>query len=374
MIISLSGAPGCGKTTTQAALAKAIYGTSLPVHRSLHSQHYETIRQYLTERGFQAPSLVAAAEKDEKAIFVSTERSLVFLKELILWQLNLLKLHTANAWKAAHFLSTSPNSASIHHSVILDRSAYDSLAYFLYDLARCTFQTSDVSQENIGAFICSVLRPLHAFYQKLFLVDKEKTRNGRGCLEAEEETELSEVDTFYDQQRYLLRDIREEIKELLPTSSSATPFDGLTQNEWASLVHILHSYVGLIYGAAAPATYVLLHPLEELQEDGLRTTQKKTQLGLHSCLLYTALSFLYVDSVYASEVLQEEEFENSFQLYTLNFWCSDELGDRFPFTFLLEGVERERDSALDPLILSPESRSLHLKKAITHIYNVHKQH
>lgn len=116
----ISGAAGSGKTTLINELIADTW------------QEVETnklvIRDLIKYRGFRPPSMVSGSNNTyiKKDVIGLSDNPQVFLRELIDWQMVLCNLHTVN-------MSAAVPSEGL---MILDRSAFDSLTYFLFDLVK----------------------------------------------------------------------------------------------------------------------------------------------------------------------------------------------------------------------------------------------
>lgn len=113
--IMVTGVGGCGKTTTL-QLIERVYeeGFSSLVNVSRGESR---IRDLFTINGFKAPSMVKGSNP-------SSEDPWTFLEKLVDWQMILCNLHTTN-------MSVVKPDTDV---TLLDRSALDSLVYFVYDI------------------------------------------------------------------------------------------------------------------------------------------------------------------------------------------------------------------------------------------------
>jgi hypothetical protein len=258
-LIFLSGAPCSGKTTMKKRLRRSL-GSSFS---------YRTVRDYIQERGFRPPSLVASADFQEK--------NKNFLKDLLDWQLVLLHMHSDNL-----FLANSREGFSV-----LDRSSLDSLVFFLFDIEKEMLGEEEWRHINPSFFWNHVWGDVSSFLQNFKYLEKNK----------------EDIDYLS-----LTKNIKERI---LKNSFSRSFFHFYKEDDnfWTILVYIIEEYIKNIINSSSFSNSFnfILNPVE-LEEDSVRIQDPLIQDYLHQGML-TVVNFFCQDFFIPSSCCEKVKFQ-----------------------------------------------------------------
>lgn len=303
MKVMLTGIAGCGKTTFSDRLKSTLEGKGYVV-----TTNKEAIRTLIKNKGFRPPSMVADGETYWPKETTSYGKQ-AFLRELIDWQLILSNLHTYN-------MSIRPKMGE---AMIIDRSALDSLVYFIYDIIKWSNPWTEVDPGGNEALMDLVTHRVEEMARHLMATTCMHVMSGAGKGSSSFE---AVVDNVYEilkgsESQKSFQDHLSEEKEEYAQWYSEDHFKG---DACRRVAYILTQYVKLMF--ETPGIYVILthNPhVEEVEEDGVRVTDVSVRNTLEIIMRNVLESFQEGLSTYDQSLLFSSVKSVGAQFPTMSF-------------------------------------------------------
>ena len=262
--IFISGASGVGKTTViQTLLEQSLVVAGPKTYKLVQPEDRLTLRGMINTYGFAVPSMVA------KPSVRKEDDPNLFMRQLVYWQFCQLSMHQQNM-----VAPTNTRDIRVH-----DRSALDSLAYFLYDVlnfarpqAPSSFPGNEVgAQATVCDFLSTAFTETARDQIESLFASARRIKEGVGL---EKSTYFAAVkdNVFRSLCAGLTKDNRTDLADEVTTS----------------VAFILVSYARLIL--TVPGKHIILqqNPHTRPDEDGVRSVDEVLMSDLQSLFVTLA--------------------------------------------------------------------------------------